>query len=572
MWSLALLLPLISFASLSAESPGWRALLHMEADRSNVEEGSSFFLSSPFDPAEELEATKNLFASDPEGRCRFPARAIYLGLKPEGKGPLCERWQRWREAVSAEGIELVFAAAFINSPSSMYGHTLLKFPRRGKPELLDYTLNYGADTLGAGGLRYIWSGLTGGFRGYYATAPFYLKVKEYNFVENRDFWIYSLNVSPAELELLVAHAWELREIGFPYFFLRKNCSYYLLEFLEVARPGQGLTKAFPLWAVPMDTIRRLQEFGWLRQARLRPSRHKILQARKGELKGAEVSLVSRLQDEPTLTLPPGREALLLDSAYDLWRYRNESTGRADPATEKTLLARRAAAGVATPIEISEQPPHEGHLTNRIGLGFGRDRASSFGELTYRGTLHDLLANPLGYEPSSELSMGDLRLRWQKGMIFAERFDLLRLRSLSPTEAWFPSKAWSFRVGFARAKEMNCEGWRCSIGRIDGGLGISWMLGPFQFFALGEVDLEAGGIFSPDYRFSAGPTGGIFFPLWDGARLFSEGRYRWRLLGEKRQARGVFLGVNQDIGQWELRVEGEVYRAGREAMLKVNHYF
>jgi hypothetical protein len=573
MWSLVFFFPLFALASAPADGSGWRALLHMEANHSNVESGSPFFLSGSDDPAAELAATERLFSSDPEGPCRYPARAIYLGLKPDGEGPICERWRKWREAVSAEGIELVFAAAFINSPSSMYGHTLLKFPRAGKTELLDYTLNYGADTGASSGLGYIWSGLTGGFRGYYATAPFYLKVKEYNFVENRDFWVYPLNVTPKELELLVAHAWELREVGFPYFFLRKNCAYYLLEFLEVARPGQGLVDSFPLWAVPMDTIRRLQEKGWLGEAYLRPSRHKVLEHRKASLLPGEAAIVSDLVKNPAAALPSGREAPLLDAAYDLWRYQTEAKKNTQSGVERELLKRRAGAGEPSAPMIKERPPHEGHPTNRIGLGSGRDRVAAFGELSYRGTLHDLLANPLGYEPSSELSMGDLRIRWQEGEIFAERFDLLRLRSLSPTERWFPGKAWSFRLGFFRAKEMPCRAWRCSAGRADGGIGISWRLGPFQFFMLAELDLEAGGVFSPGYRFAAGPTGGVFFPLWRGARAFSEARYRWGLLGEKRQARNAFLGLNQDIGQRvELRLEGEVFRGEREAVIKLHYYF
>jgi hypothetical protein len=322
----------------------------------------------------------------------------------------------------------------------------------------------------------------------------------------------------------------------------------------------------------MDTIRRLQEKGWLGEAHLRPSRHKVLEYRKAGLLSGEVPLVSKLLEDPAVVLPAGREAALLDTAYDLWRYRNESKKDANVDVEKALLRRRAGAGEPNVPMIAERPPHEGHLTNRVGLGFGRDRQSSFGEFTYRGTLHDLLANPLGYEPSSELSMGDLRIRWQEGKVFAERFDILRLRSLSPSERWFPSKAWSFRVGFARAKEMPCRGWRCSIGRMDGGLGLSVKLGPFQFFTLAEVDLEAGGIFSPDYRLAVGPTGGVFFPLWRGARVFSEGRYRWRILGEKRQARGAYIGLNHDLGGWELRLEGEVFRAGREAVVRLHHYF
>lgn len=574
MWSLVFLfLPVAATADF--ESPGWKALLHYEAGRSNVKEGS-FFLSplGHMDPKAEWDATQKLFQADEEGLCRYPARAIYFGLKAGTKGPLCERWQRWRAAVSPEGVELVFAAAFLNSPSSMYGHTLLKFPRAGKTsadELLDYTLNYGADTGSSAGFSYVWNGLTGGFDGNYATAPFYLKVKEYNFVENRDFWIYPLNVTPEELELLLAHAWELREVDFPYFFLRKNCSYYLLEFLEVARPGQGLVDSFPFWAVPMDTIRRLQDKGWLGEGRLRPSRQKYLSHRKKGLSAEEISKVSALLDED-VDLPLGREAAIVDAAYDLWRYRTEGK-KNDDAVERRLLNLRRQYGASEVLEVREVSPDKGHSTSRMGLSYGFANRGSFAELSYRVALHDLLSNSLGYEPSSELSMGDLRLRWQSDRLFLERIDVLRLRSLGPYEAWFPRTAWSFRLGAERKKEMECEAWRCLGTIASGGAGLSLRVGPLLVFGLGELDAEWAGVFEPDYRISVGPTAGIFSPLWSGGRVLAEGQWRIRLLGEKRQKRSLKVGLNQDLHKsWEIRVEGIAERSSREALLKVHHYF
>lgn len=567
-------LPVLSAAS-PADSAAWKALLHFDGSRSNAREGA-FFLSPEghLNPESEWQATKQLFETDPQGLCRFPARAHFFGLEPGESGPVCERYQTWKKAVSAEGIELVFAAAFLNSPSSMYGHTLLKFPRAGKTkddELLDYTLNYGADTGSAAGLSYVWLGLTGGFAGNYATAPFYLKVKEYNFVENRDFWVYPLKVTPSELEMLVAHAWEVREIDFPYYFLRKNCSYYLLEFLEVARPGEGLVKSFPLWAVPMDTIRRLEKNNWLGEPRLRPSRQKILSARKSSLSGQEVSQVIGLLEGNSQSA----SAEVIDAAYDLWRYRTESKNlsKEELAKEADLLRLRKAAGSSLPPKIEELPPHLGHPTNRLGLAGGIVGEKLAGELNYRGTLHDLLANPLGFEPNSELSMGDTRVRFQDGRLFLERFDLLRLRSLAPTESWFPRHAWSFRAAFARAKEMRCEAWRCSVGLLNGGWGASFKLGPVLIFGLAEFDGELGGIFRPNYRISAGPSGGVFTPLWPGARLLAEGDWRLRLLGEKRQKKAARIGLSQEISRrWELRLEGESNRGEREAWLKVFHYF
>lgn len=563
------------------EAPGWKALLHYEGSQSSASPGQAFFLSPQghVDPEAEFQATLALFQQFPEeAACRFPARALYLQrLGRVVAEPKCERFLKWRAAIDPRGLELVFAAAFINSPSSMYGHTLLKFPRGGKTEgheLLDYTLNFGAETGGAGGFAYLWLGLTGGFPGYFSTAPFYLKVKEYNFVENRDFWVYPLNLSDAELELLLRHAWEVREVKFPYFFLRKNCSYFLLEFLEVARPGQGLTAHFPYWAVPMDTIRLLQKHNWLGEGTLRPSRYRLLNARAGLLSKAGKQELNSLLREGSL--PAGEEsAPVLDTAYELLRFRTEGKNIAasDAELERKILTERRKYPPAKALAFSELAPEKGHPTNRFYLGVGRNKDHAFGEISYRGTLHDLLSDSLGYEDFSELSMGDIRVRWEAGKIFPERVDVLRLRSLAPWDAWIPKRSWSFKGGFARAKELGCAAWRCLYGSLQGGMGASARLGSVLGFALAELDFQLGGVFNKDLRFLGGGTAGVWTPLWPGARVLLEGEFRWRLLGEKRTPRTYRAGFSQTLGrQWELRLSGERNRSYREALLAGHFYF
>lgn len=557
-----------------ADTPLWRALLHFEGRSSAVPAGSVFFLSprGHEDAAAERAATEAYFRETPDGRCRFPARALALGLAPEGQGPYCDQWQTWRKALGAKGAELVFASAYLNSPSSMYGHTLLKFPRGGA-ELLDYTLNYGADTGQAAGAVYVWRGLTGGFSGYFATAPFYLKVREYLHVENRDFWVYPILLNPAELERLVAHAWELKDIQFPYYFLRKNCAYYLLQFLEVARPGQGLTDSFPLWAVPMDTIRRLQAKGWLGEPRLRPSRAKILAKRRGQLTLPERQEAERFAEGGLAAAAPSRAVAA--AAYDLWRFRHESRALSaqEKATEAALLGMQASAtGPAPEIATNETPPDFGHRSARLQLAYGRSVAGGYGELAYRGTLHDLLADPTGYDPHSELSMGDVRLRWLGQRLSLERFDLLRIRALSPWETWMPRMAWSFRAGAISNRELECSAWRCLAASLNGGVGLAGQWGFLHAFALWEIDTELGVAFARKHRVATGPVAGLHFPLWPGARALLEGEYRLRLSGERRQKREARVGLGQSLGGWEVRVTGAARRQWREAQVGVARYF
>ncbi|MGZ3695996.1 MAG: DUF7840 domain-containing protein, partial [Bdellovibrionota bacterium] len=371
-----------------------------------------------------------------------------------------------------------------------------------------------------------------------------------------------------------AHAWELRGAALPYYFLRKNCSYYLLEFLEVARPEAELTKAFPFWAVPLDTIRVLKEKGLLEEPRFRPSRSKRLEAEWTQLSGAERSSVEKLARGEDAPLPIGREADLLDAAYDLWRYRNESKQDVKPEIENRLLKRRSL--YKEPVKtftFSEATPESGHRSGRLGILGGADRANAFGEIQYRGTFHDLLGAPEGYEKFSELSMGDLRARFAKKRVYLERADILRIRALSPRSQWFPRFAWSFRVAYDRAKEFKCQDWRCAKGILAGGPGLSVNFGPVLAFLLAEADAEVGGIFDPNYRVALGPSGGIFLPLWHGGRALLEGEYRWKLLGEKYQRRMGRVGLAQSIEvNWEVRAQAEVNRGYREASCGIFHYF
>lgn len=84
----------------------------------------------------------------------------------------------------------------------------------------------------------------GGYPGLFALVPYQEKLSEYRSLENRDLWEYRLNLTQAETERMVEHVWELKQIKFDYFFFDENCSYRLLELLQVARPSLRLTGQF----------------------------------------------------------------------------------------------------------------------------------------------------------------------------------------------------------------------------------------------------------------------------------------------------------------------------------------
>jgi len=63
---------------------------------------------------------------------------------------------------------LIFPAAYLNNPSSMYGHTLLRIDARDQDEktrLLAYAINYAANTDETNGILFALNGLIGGYTG-----------------------------------------------------------------------------------------------------------------------------------------------------------------------------------------------------------------------------------------------------------------------------------------------------------------------------------------------------------------------------------------------------------------------
>ncbi|MCW9055034.1 MAG: DUF4105 domain-containing protein, partial [Gammaproteobacteria bacterium] len=276
-----------------AQHPEWINLLHYEKTNwfnndyvSQVDDER--FFNAPDgknNPASELSATISAFFrmdlnGDDHPQCKFVARLAWLKDKlPKLQTTLpeitCKEYLEWRANVPDERTTMVFPAYHLNSPSSMFGHTLLRLdPPADKQgsEWLSIAVNFGANvTDGDNSLFYAFKGLSGGYPGYFIVTPYFKKIKEYNYKEKRDIWEYPLNLTREETQRMVTHLWELKDIEFDYYFFDENCSYRLLELLEVARPGINLTKEFIATAIPVDTVRSIEDAGLITDAIYRPS-------------------------------------------------------------------------------------------------------------------------------------------------------------------------------------------------------------------------------------------------------------------------------------------------------------
>jgi hypothetical protein len=602
-----------------SEERDWHALLHYRRNLisgyTSEADDPGFFLAptGKTDPRAELEATlAKLFSDELVGRSRQPAQCAFIGryhwlkeklsfdedrLRPQS----CERFVAWFNELNPQSVTLIFPSAFMNNPASMFGHTLIRIDQKRQTEetrILAYTINYAADVPPDAGVAYPILGVIGGYKGYFSTIPYYLKVQEYGDIENRDIWEYPLTLTDAQIRRMLMHAWELGNAYFDYYFFKENCAYHILSLIEVANPAWHVTDRFHVWTIPTDTIRALAEQPkLLGEVVYRPSRINQIRARFAELSGEERTWFSQITSAPSLAsspnfavLAPMRRAAVLDTVSDYLRYRSVK----DPDhvelhrthLREVLTARSELRVRSEPLRprSKEAPPEQGHKTARAGLGIGwrqadRAKGSLFEEVNLRAGYHDLLDPDQGYTRDAQIELLSLSLRhYERGdQVRLERFTLANIVSLSPMDALFKAPSWKLNVGMQTIGGRSDAGCTlCSMTFINGGIGAAFeshLLHREVYFGFAELEADHGGTFEERHRAGGGGTVGFLAELTDRWKILASTSYLRFPLGDRSDEVRLSLGQRYTLRQ-NLAVRLELNRRDRdnEALFTVHAYF
>ncbi|MFL1389366.1 DUF4105 domain-containing protein [Pseudomonas tritici] len=554
-----------------ANDPFWLSLGHYEAGkisgwRSYVSE-KKFFLApdGAHHPDAELKATVDaLYAPASLGekhvQCVYPARTRWLKDQlqlTDLPAVDCKEFKQWFKDVAPHSAVMIFPAAYLNSPSSMFGHTLLRIDQAdvqsNNTALLSYAINFGAYIEGSdNSILYAWKGLMGGYPGLFALVPYQEKLSEYRSLENRDLWEYRLNLTQVETERMVEHVWELKQIQFDYFFFDENCSYRLLELLQVARPGLRLTEQFPLTAIPTDTVKAVKEAGLVEKIDYRPSRERELLERAKPLDSDEQQWVlkvsddqKQLQDPAFKAIAKDRQALIIDAAYRLGRYRANGLERDTARSQRSFELLRAINQNPAP-DLKIVPPglpENGHESRTWQAGIGTRGDKAFGEYGLRMAYHDLNDNAEGFPLGAQIEILQMKLRQYEGNHWQlQQLDLATIRSLTPRNALLQPWSWQVTGGLERVPGKHDD--ETLVAHVNGGAGGTWQLRDDMLgFALGTVRVEHNNDFNEAISPAAGFNTGV---LWRNplGNLSLEAKGDFFTNGEVRRS----LSLNQ---QWEL---------------------
>ena len=462
--------------------------------------------------------------------------------------PDCAEYRAWFADVNPHSTVLVFPAAYLNSPSSMFGHTLLRIDQADvdshNTALLSYALNFGAFIEGDdNSILYAWRGLMGGYPGLFALVPYREKLSEYSRLENRDLWEYRLNLSPEETGRMVEHVWELKQVRFDYFFFDENCSYRLLELLEIARPGIELTEHFPITAIPTDTVRAVKDAGLIEHIDYRPSRERELLERAAPLDANEQDWVLRLSQDPAqlgdaafTALPAERRALMQDAAFRLVRYHANDEERSSNAQRSFQLLGAISRNPPPALDVERPPlPEEGHQSRTWQLAGGSRDERAFAEYGLRMAYHDLNDNLDGFPLGAQIEILQLKLRqYENNHWQLQRLDLANIRSLTPRNALLQPLSWQIGGGLERV--LGEDGDTPLVGHISGGAGATWqlrdnLLGFALVTARLEYNEDFAAVISPALGFNGGmlwrnPLGNLTLEM--AGDYFHNGEVRRRL--------------------------------------------
>lgn len=615
------------------EDAYWRTLLHYKKTLSGGSESfiddPRFFLSpeGKFNPKAELEASIIAFfpkktvkrprlkqtnpfdglgeISDEDNTqdviCRFPARYEWLRKKlgvDESEFPhvLCESFERVMENIKPKSVTLIFPTYSMNSPASMFGHTLLTIDTENKSKPLSQAINYSASTNETNGLFFAFKGIFGFYKGYYSVMPYYQKIQEYSDIRQRDIWEYPLNLSESEIRRMLMHLWELKDLYSYYYFFDENCSYNLLFLLESARPSLNMTEQFPLWILPIDTVKAAKKAGLTDTADYRPSKATRIKQKISHLSDAGQQLALDIIEEKITPRSLAEQEMekdekirILDLAADYLQYQYYAKEEiSKPRYQKLLLeSLKIRSTLGKPEENSgamQTPPlpDNVHESNRLGLGIGVSDDGVFQQIAYRPAFGDLLDTDYRQDQGIQIEFCPVELRYyndDKNFVL-QSFDLIDIVSISPADRFFMPYSWKVNTGFIRKKmreDSGAEGdalfYRLNTG---GGLAVY-----HDFFGLAymflEPELLLGGALSENYALGIGLSAGLLrrmTPSWK-CHLSAESMYFG--LGDTHSASNVSLSQHIQLTRnnsisFDISWEKDFDASRTEAALRWNLFF
>ena len=512
-------------------------------------------------------------AEKTHAQCRYPSRREFLyRTLPIDPARLprhpCPEQRAWKNKLNADSVSIVFASSYLNNAASMFGHTFIKFHSRDNrkdQDLLNYGVNFAANTGADGGVPFAIKGLFGFYPGTFSLLPYHQTLKAYANLEGRDVWEYQLNLAATEVEKMIDHLLELEPTYFDYYFFDENCSYQLLTLLEVVRPELKISDRWIYWIIPAATLHVLTEVPGLVQSQTyRPALVTYLQTESDKLDRDERWLARQLVRSSTKPQVPEADREHQLAVLDTALFYASTLEYQDPPRwqQRNHQLRVLRAPLGQRLDAPEPPPtvrpEFGHQASRAGLGFGQRGETSFHQVQVRAAYHDLLSNDEGFLANTQMEIMRISLRLEQKQdtrrLRLQEVTLFDLLSTTPLDIYFQRWSWQVDGGLTRPIDLGEQ--PAMVGTLNAGFGAA--LSPFPnnamlLYGLARVLSDIGEDLKDHYRLGFGPQLGALLRPGPRLRLLATSEFRSYVAGAKKDFLQTSVKTGITIARnWEFR--------------------
>ena len=545
-----------------ANSTTWQRLFLMQNGKSQIKD-SDFFLTADgrSNPNMELVAMLNAMQlSDEQTMCRFVARTHFLHTElgklgiDSGVGDIkCPEFDAWANSLDAGNVSgalsLIFADEHPNALGSAFAHAFLKLDT-GKSlasgqDKDAIAINYSSiRPKGANEAIAALKSVVGSYNSGLDIVNYAEKQAEYIVQGERDIWQYKIALSPDELDQIIRHLWETKDIQRPYFFTHNNCATEIVRLIDVVRPDKNIAKDMGSVVVPSKIAYILDKHGMIQE---------------------------------TIFLPSN-------------------------ATKRQALINNGADFNLANLKPNNNNPVHASPTHRLGLGVGYDDShggtgrgsGEFYTLSLTSAYQDELNRPAGVRkfhnvllPSLDLTVDDEKVKVDRLVIFSSRsYNPVNTAKNNPNpETGKPKPAWGLHLQFRQVTDASSPDNGDHLvmdNRIE--YGRSWTLGKGASgtgdlsdtlcYVFGGAGAQIGKI-NQGYRIGVGASAGCMHHASDKLRLLGELAVPVWYHYDKADNRSAYLQPSVSVGmQYDLsrshalRLTGKVEKVNNNTQEQV----
>ncbi|MGE8538041.1 MAG: DUF4105 domain-containing protein, partial [Acinetobacter sp.] len=378
-------------------------------------------------------------------------------------------------------------------------------------------------------------------------------------------------------------------VSFPYYFINDNCAYRLLGLFDLVRPELNLQQQFNSTAIPIETLKVVEQQGLIKQKVYRPALETQLLAQSRQHGKALAKTAHQLAYAETVEMPailqayPAEDqAKILEMAYDhlyldFLRQKIDEPF-AQPRFRK-LLGLRSQLDIEKQRAAPQRPqtdPVQSHHARNISIQAGQVQGESVVQLGQRQAYHDLIDPQGGLRTGTQLLFLDGALQYRDSELKLEHLELLAVNSYNPINPFNTPLSWGFNLGWKQealdSHGQFSEEQQHGVASLKTQVGYSWANASREYLCYAQMQsqVQAGKALDQGWRVGAGPTLGcqniwndqinslvqVELPYWEDShrwhlKLNTQFQYAFTAQNAIRLSWEYQQQQDQDWDQWSL---------------------